>query len=107
MQHVKDKNVDPHKDVDLFDAFEIIEYCLYEGKIDLESGFETNLYKSLITQINEVQDSLLAKLWLDYHKSYQPWFSSVFQTTKEPITDIIGTDLYLFADNRSWPWTLG
>ena len=59
MKYVKHNDVDPLKDVDLSDAFEIIEYCLYEGKVDLESDFETNLYKSLITQINEIQDSFV------------------------------------------------
>ena len=46
--------------MNLSDAFEIIEYCLYEGKIDLDSAFETDLYTSLVTQINEFQDSLQA-----------------------------------------------
>ena len=55
---LKHKDIDPHKVVDLCDALEIIEYCLYEGKIDLESGFETDLYKSFVTQVNETEDSL-------------------------------------------------
>ena len=63
MKYVKHNDVDPLKDVDLSDAFEIIEYCLYEGKVDLESDFETNLYKSLITQINEIQDSFVNNMY--------------------------------------------
>ena len=74
---LKHKDIDPHKVVDLCDALEIIEYCLYEGKIDLESGFETDLYKSFVTQVNETEDSLWAKMELRNKKLLTMMFQSL------------------------------
>ena len=39
--------------VSLTNALEIIKYCLYDGKVDQGSTFETKLYKSLVTQISQ------------------------------------------------------
>ena len=50
--------VDPH----LLEAVEIMAYCLYDGKVDQESEFETKMYKSLIEQLTSMQDSFARSL---------------------------------------------
>ena len=45
----------PNKDnVEFEDALEIIKYCLYDGKVDQGSKFETDLFKSLVEQFIEI-----------------------------------------------------
>ena len=39
--------------VSLADALEIIKYCLYDGKVDQGSTFETKLFKSLVEQMKQ------------------------------------------------------
>ena len=50
------------------EAIEIMAYCLDDGKIDQESEFETELYNSLLKQLeemkNDISDETLALIWL-------------------------------------------
>ena len=43
------------KDIPLSNAVEIMAYCLIDGKVDQESGFETNLYNELVEQLREMK----------------------------------------------------
>ena len=38
------------------EALEIMAYCLYDGKVDQGSEFETNLYRSLFQQLKEIEE---------------------------------------------------
>jgi len=42
--------------VKLPEALEIMAYCLYDGKVDQQSEFETSLYNSLLDQLKEMKD---------------------------------------------------
>ena len=50
------------------EAIEIMAYCLDDGKIDQESEFETELYNSLLQQLekmkNDISDETLALIWI-------------------------------------------
>ena len=37
----------------LSDALEILAYCLYDGKVDQKSEFETELYNDLLSKVKE------------------------------------------------------
>ena len=39
--------------VKLSDALEILAYCLYDGKVDQKSEFETELYNDLLSNVKE------------------------------------------------------
>ena len=45
--------------VKLSNALEILAYCLYDGKVDQKSEFETELYNDLLSK---VRDQLLYEL---------------------------------------------
>merc|ERR1712131_505 len=42
--------------VTLTDVLGILDFCYYDGKIDLESAFETKLVRDLVKQIHEMKD---------------------------------------------------
>ena len=41
--------------IPLSNAVEIMAYCLVDGKVDQESGFETNLYNDLVSSLKKLK----------------------------------------------------
>ena len=41
------------------EALEIMAYCLYDGKVDQQSEFETSLYNSLLDQMPEMKEGFI------------------------------------------------
>ena len=54
--------------VDLTEAIEIMAYCLDDGKIELDSEFETELYTGLLEQFDKMKNNIpaetLVMVWL-------------------------------------------
>ena len=54
--------------VDLTEAIEIMAYCLDDGKIELDSEFETELYTGLLEQFDKMKNDIpaetLVMVWL-------------------------------------------
>ena len=41
------------------EALEIMAYCLYDGKVDQGSEFETSLYQSLFYQLKDMKECFI------------------------------------------------
>ena len=37
-------------------------YCLYDGKVDQESEFETTMYRSLLDQLKSMEDGFARRM---------------------------------------------
>ena len=75
--------------VDLTEAIEIMAYCLDDGKIELDSEFETELYTSLLEQLDKMKNDIpvetLVLVWLYLQTIGKP---------AEPL--LIDTDIWNF-----------
>ena len=69
--------------IPLSNAVEIMAYCLFDGKVEQDSVFETNLYNELVAQLKEMKDGWRFELetcsyqWSSREKVFNMW--SIFQ----------------------------